>query len=152
MDLSDMKKGVRLVENQDETRGVYACLSYCWGECQAGQANSSNLLSNLEGIPLDDLPSTIVDALWLCHRLRIRYLWVDRLCIKQDDEKDWSEQASRMCEVYSRSALTISVPVCEDSSQSFLGRRRLGFKEPDKFIGIKHDDLIRKKHVLDHRR
>lgn len=141
-DPSDKKTGVRLVENQDETRGAYACLSYCWGQSNtdAGQTKRSNISSYLEGIPLDDLPSTIVDAIRLCHQLGIRYLWVDRLCIKQDDEKDWSKQASRMCEVYSRSALTISVPLCKESSESFLARRRLGFRERDEFTTITHKD------------
>jgi hypothetical protein len=45
-----------------------------------------------------------------------------------------------MCEVYSRSALTISVPLCKESSESFLARRRLGFRERDEFTTITHKD------------
>lgn len=56
----------------------------------------------------------------------------------QDDPKDWSEEASRMAEVYSRSALTISVPLCEDSSQGFLAERRKGFRQENGFHIIKH--------------
>lgn len=71
--------------------------------------------------------------------LGIRFLWVDRLCILQDDLNDWSKEASRMCEVYSRSVLTITVPLCQESSQSFLAKRRLGFRET-KFATTTHID------------
>lgn len=45
-----------------------------------------------------------------------------------------------MCEVYSRSTLTISVPVCEESSTSFLRERRLGFQLPTDLASITHTD------------
>jgi Heterokaryon incompatibility protein (HET) len=40
-------------------------------------------------------------------RLGERYLWVDRLCIIQDDERDKLEQMSHMDRVYSLAILTI---------------------------------------------
>ncbi|KAG6357434.1 hypothetical protein INS49_013311 [Diaporthe citri] len=55
---------------------------------------------------------------------------------------DWSREASKMCDVYSRSALTISVPICEESSQSFLAERRKGYQEqnPYSIITYKEND------------
>lgn len=131
LDPSDETKGIRLVETQGKMQGIYACLSYCWGdpETQIGQTCRENLPRQLQGIPFHELPNTVVDAVHLCFKLGLRFLWVDRLCIVQDDMSDWSLEASRMCDVYSRSALTISVPLCEDSSQSFLAERRKGFRE-----------------------
>lgn len=138
---SDQRTGVRLVETQGQKRGIYACLSYCWGDSsvQAGQTTHSNLASQLQGISVTMLPNTVADAIWLCYKLGIQFLWVDRLCILQDDQNDWSKEASRMCEVYSKSALTISVPICQDSSESFLAKRRLGFRGED-FAATKHMD------------
>lgn len=142
IDPSDKKSGVRLVENQDKKRGTYACLSYCWGDdasTQAGQTTHGNLASQLQGLSMSMLPNTVADTIWLCYKLGIRFLWVDRLCILQDDLNDWSKEASRMCEVYSRSALTISVPICQESSESFLAKRRLGFRD-ENFVATSYMD------------
>lgn len=38
-----------------------------------------------------------------------------------------------MCDIYSRSAITISVPICSQSSQSFLYKRYQGFQEQNQF-------------------
>lgn len=125
VDPSDEMRGVRLIETEGDMRWAYACLSYCWGvdTTQTGKTTSENLPQRLLGIPFNELPKTIIDAIYLCHKLGFRYLWVDRLCIMQDSQTDWLEQASKMCEIYSRSALTISVPICERSLQSFLVER-----------------------------
>jgi hypothetical protein len=48
-------------------------------------------------------------------RLGVRYLWIDSLCIIQDDE-DWAREASYMYDVYSNSYLTISATSANDSS------------------------------------
>lgn len=119
-------------------RGTYACLSYCWGDSknQTGQTTRKNLPRQLRGIAFQDLANTVVDAICLCYKLGYRFLWVDRLCIVQDDNKDWLEEAAKMCEVYSRSALTISVPICVESSQSFLEERKKGFREQRQFATI----------------
>lgn len=142
LDPSDETKGIRLVETQGKMQGIYACLSYCWGDpdTQIGQTCHENLPRHLQGIPFHDLPSTVVDAVHLCFKLGLRFLWVDRLCIVQDDMSDWSLEASRMCDVYSRSALTISVPLCNDSSQSFLAERCKGFREQNRYSTITYTE------------
>lgn len=123
-------------------RGIYACLSYCWGnsETQSGQTTRDKLSKHLEGIPFQDLPGTVADAVRLCRKLGFRFLWIDRLCIIQDDHGDWANEASRMCEVYSRSALTISVPICKESSQGFVAERRKGFREQGEFTTVTYSD------------
>lgn len=121
-------------------KGKYACLSYCWGvsKIQAGQTKKSNFSNHLRGILLNNLPNTVVEIIHLCNKLGFRYLWVDRLCIIQDDTEDWAREASKMCDIYSRSELTISVPICSESSQSpsqerykwwFLNQSRFGTME-----------------------
>lgn len=114
---------VRLVETYG-SKGEYACLSYCWGPvAQKSMTTKSNRDRYLKSIPLEELPETISDALKLCCKLGIRYLWVDSLCIIQDDEEDWYREASRMAGVYSKSALTLAVHLCEKSDESFLQKR-----------------------------
>lgn len=142
LDPSDETKGIRLVETQGKMQGTYACLSYCWGDpdTQIGQTCHENLRRQLQGIPFHNLPNTVIDAVHLCFKLGLRFLWVDRLCIVQDDMSDWSLEASRMCDIYNRSALTISVPLCKDSSQSFLEERRKGFREQNQYATVAYTE------------
>lgn len=116
---------VRLVETYG-SEGEYACLSYCWGPvAQRSMTTKSNRDRYMKSIPLEKLPETISDALKLCCKLGFRYVWIDSLCIIQDDEEDWNREASRMAGVYSKSALTLAVHLCEKSSESFLQKRQL---------------------------
>lgn len=127
-DPSKEQNPVRLIETRGIMRGAYVCLSYCWGnveKAQKGQTNKDNLARQLHSIVFKELPGTIIDAIHLCYKLGFRFLWVDRLCIVQDDMADWLMEASRMCDIYSRAALTIAVSLCDDSSQSFLSKRHM---------------------------
>lgn len=142
LDPSDETKGIRLVETQGKMLGTYACLSYCWGfKTQIGQTCCENLTRQLQGILFHDLPNTVVDAIHLCFKLGLCFLWVDWLCIVQDDISDWLLEVSKMCDVYSRSALTISVPLCEESLQSFLAERRKGFQERNQHSIITYTEI-----------
>lgn len=129
--------GVRLVETHGTMREEYACLSYCWGnsetQTQTGETTRANLSKKLRAITIESLPRTIIDAIYLCFQLGFRFLWVDRLCIIQDDARDWEKEASRMCDIYSRSALTITVPSCTHSSQSFLEKRQNAHQFAEKY-------------------
>ncbi|PMD17112.1 HET-domain-containing protein, partial [Hyaloscypha hepaticicola] len=88
----------------------YATLSHCWGSMShiRYQATTSTLLSLKERIPYKDLPRTYCDAISVCRALKIRYLWIDSLCIIQDSKEDWAREAANMAHVYSNSSLTIS--------------------------------------------
>lgn len=116
---------VRLVDT-NEVEGIYACLSYCWGSnCQVLLTTKGKLNEYRQEIPWRKLPSTISDAIKLCYRLGFKYLWVDSLCIVQDDDQDWLREASNMAGIYSRSALTLAIHLCNDASKSFLQKRLL---------------------------
>lgn len=107
--------------------GCYAALSYCWGVTpQVEKTTTSNRQRHLDGISLQILPKTIADAIRLCCRLGFDYVWVDALCIIQDDYEDWTREAAKMSEVYGNSALTIVPSIVRDSSESFVEARRAG--------------------------
>lgn len=103
-------------------RGVYAALSYCWGACSQRTTTKSTLKEHLVGIKVSTLPGVIRDAIRLCQSLGIPHLWVDALCIVQDDWEDWHHEAAEMAAIYGRSALTISAPQnthCDESFDTF---------------------------------
>lgn len=121
---NDRVTGVRLIDTSD-VEGIYVCLSYCWGtDRQASMTTTANRNEYRRAIPWQELPSTISDAIKLCYRLGYEYLWVDSLCIVQDDDQDWLRESSNMAGIYSRSALTLAVH-CDDASESFLQKRLL---------------------------
>lgn len=55
----------------------------------------------------DRLPRTIRDAIDLLRSLNQDYLWVDSICIVQDDERQKHDQISAMDRIYSSALFTI---------------------------------------------
>jgi len=48
------------------------------------------------------------DATTITHTLGFRYIWIDSLCIIQDDIAGWERESAKMASIYENSALTIS--------------------------------------------
>ncbi|KAF2660545.1 HET-domain-containing protein, partial [Lophiostoma macrostomum CBS 122681] len=67
-------------------------------------------------IPWAEVPQTFRDAIDLTRRLGIYYIWIDALCIVQDDLDDWRREGSRMADVYRNSYLTISAALSSHSA------------------------------------
>ena len=55
--------------------------------------------------------------------LGVRYLWIDALCIVQNDREDWVHEASLMGIVYSQALFTISADASKDTSTGILLKR-----------------------------
>jgi hypothetical protein len=87
----------------------YACLSHCWG---SSDLVTKTTVANLEEykyiIPETHLTKTFRDAVDICRRLNMNFLWIDSLCIIQDNENDWREQSARMASIYQNASLTIA--------------------------------------------
>lgn len=87
LDLQEAVTGiVRIVETTDR-EGRYAALSHCWGHPQRHPLKTvhATLQKHMSGIALSDLPRSFLDAIRVCQYLDIRYIWIDCLCICQDD-------------------------------------------------------------------
>ena len=61
-----------------------------------------------QNLPWHTIPRTYRDAIEVTQQLGIKYIWIDTLCIVQDDPEDWHRQSVRMASVYGNSYLTIS--------------------------------------------
>ena len=67
----------------------------------------SNIDRFRRDIPLESFPLTFRHAIEVTRSLGVRYLWIDSLCIVQDDVGDWEEEAGRMGYIYDNSYATI---------------------------------------------
>lgn len=125
----------RIVLVQNAPAGSpYIALSYCWGPDPSGTVTTKkdNVATHMDpqrGIGLSTLPQTIQDAVLVCRRLNVRYLWIDALCIVQDDGDDWRREAAQMCNVYQRSHVTIAAHRASACQHGFLGAQEFGRNE-----------------------
>jgi hypothetical protein len=87
--------------------GKYASLSHRWGVDRSFITTTANLDDRRQGIPWTDLPRTFQEAILYCLELGISYLWVDALCILQDDSRDWEIQSQKMADIYYQSFITL---------------------------------------------
>jgi hypothetical protein len=95
-------------DSNAETR-QYITLSYRWtAETKRTSLKTSNKNEYYESIPTRDWPKTYGDALSFARQLNVRYIWIDSLCIVQDDEKDWEEQAAQMDAIYTNGLLNLA--------------------------------------------
>lgn len=108
IDVGDCFHRPKIYESLPGEKGAYCALSYCWGLDQAFTITSSTLQDRKVAFHLDDVPKTIRDAIYFTRSLRIKYLWVDSLCIVQDSTEDWEHEAARMCTVYSCAVITFA--------------------------------------------
>jgi len=104
--------------------GPYVALSYCWGSKTNFTTTSSTLTERKAGFMWRCLPKTIQDAIAITRHLNIRYIWIDALCIIQDDRADWEAEAANMASIYEGALLTISATVAADVEDGFLVSRR----------------------------
>ncbi|KAK4121894.1 HET-domain-containing protein [Parathielavia appendiculata] len=104
--------GVRLHVSQGET-APYTALSHCWGRKPFLRTLSGSLDAHRSGIPWARLPTTFQGAVEFTRKLGIRYLWIDSLCIIQDDQHDWCREATKMVSVYQNATLAISAAKSE---------------------------------------
>jgi hypothetical protein len=85
----------------------------------------SNISERLSGFSMEELPRTLKDAVRTARALGVDYLWIDAICIIQDDSEDWSKEASRMGKIYNHAYLTIAATNSESSFDGFLQDREL---------------------------
>jgi Heterokaryon incompatibility protein (HET) len=121
--------------------GHYAALSHSWGRIGHFTTSRASIAARKEGIEIKELPKTFQDAMEIARRMGIRYLWIDSLCICQDDVEEWARQSAEMAAIYSNAYLTIAAAHTEDNSGGCFNRpsrRRhvpIQFTAPDSTSG-----------------
>lgn len=101
----------------------YVALSHCWGGSKPLSLVKARLEEFKKHISLSDLPNTFKDAITVTQQLQLPYLWIDSLCIIQDDTTDWEQEAARMADVYSKAFLVVTGSSSPNPETPFLGPR-----------------------------
>ncbi|KAH7466711.1 hypothetical protein FOMA001_g15884 [Fusarium oxysporum f. sp. matthiolae] len=96
----------------------YVALSYVWGSSPSDDTSSSKKNA---GKVLPPLPKTIEDSMCVTKSLSMRYLWVDRYCIDQQDPRDKHRQIQQMDLIYLGAQLTIIAAAGEDPNHGLPG-------------------------------
>jgi hypothetical protein len=98
----------------------YIALSYKWGKSNNVTTTKSTLDDHKKGIMFHKLPKTIRDATMVARQLEVKYLWVDAICIVQDDASDWEQEAAKMGTIYMHSYCTIAAHAADNADDGFL--------------------------------
>jgi len=114
---------VYLRETKGEN-GAYITLSYVrGGSTRIPTTTSDNIVERRNGILVSSLPKTFQDVITIARKLNVPYVWIDALCIIQDDEEDWNREVGQMARIYQFSLLTVAATGAEDASKGcFLNR------------------------------
>lgn len=112
-------KAIRLVEPQGQS-GKYIAVSHCWGRSHRIKTTKATIEQFKSEITYSSLPKTFKHAVVYARELNIRYLWIDTLCIIQDDHLDWEREASKMGWFYKNAYLTIAASSSSDDSSGLF--------------------------------
>lgn len=106
----------------------YTALSYCWGRSHSQwvTTTTATLADRKHDIPFSTLPRTIHDVIMFARLLGFEYIWIDALCIIQDDPEDWMAEAARMGDVYGAAELVLSANVTGDCTRPTVGNQIFG--------------------------
>lgn len=119
---------VKLRKHKNE-RDRYIALSHCWGSSPACTTTSKNIKAYQQSVPWEALPTTFRDAIIFTLELEVHHLWVDSLCIIQENAKDWEVESSRMADVYQNAYLTLAATAASNGSEGCFSVKRKSVKE-----------------------
>ncbi|TGJ87810.1 hypothetical protein E0Z10_g981 [Xylaria hypoxylon] len=140
--LVELGTTLRIVESASIKPSVYVALSHCWGklsELERFCAFNHNISHLKEFIDFNSLPKTFRDAITVARGIGVNYLWIDSLCIIQDNKDDWEHELARMEQVFSSAYCTIGASSSKSSLQGFLN-----YRKPRACIEIKPSDKDKK--------
>lgn len=134
---------IHLVRGQaQDSRLKYVALSHRWGYRSSDEEwtnpdgsiksfcttddNFDEFKDPTRGIDFAALPKTFRDAVEVTRGLGIEYLWIDSLCIiqNQPDNADFNRESRRMGDVYGGAYCTIASTGAEGTVDGFLNERK----------------------------
>lgn len=125
--LIEVGSSLKLVDSDEVDSSPYIALSHCWGLLEEKErfcAFTHNIAQLKKSIDFERLPLTFKDAVSVVRGLGFRYVWIDSLCIIQDDDLDWETEAGKMEQVFSDAHFTIAASSAKLSNEGFLLPRK----------------------------
>ncbi|TGO51974.1 hypothetical protein BCON_0150g00060 [Botryotinia convoluta] len=118
IDIADMK----IVKMGIHEVPKYFILSYVWGRPPflLLEKKNENEFSTPGSLTTKRIPQTILDAIDITRRFEVRYLWVDALCIVQDDLENKMHEIDRMHIIYAQASMTIVAATGDDANFGLL--------------------------------
>jgi hypothetical protein len=118
---------IRILETHFRPGERYIALSHCWGkptneEKKQYCTTHENYQQRLKGFSIYDLPRTFQDAIEMVRALGLRFLWIDAICIIQEDEGDWYKESARMKDVFTTAYCTIAIDSAKGWTEGFRER------------------------------
>jgi len=108
-----------LVETKDWSSAEsirYVTLSHRWAANQMPKLTRSNIAELMTSIDAKTLPPVFADAIEISRTLEVPYIWIDALCIIQNDAEDWDKEAALMGQVYSNAFCNLGASAAAEKS------------------------------------
>lgn len=111
----------------------YAAVSHRWGDPELMfRTLRRNFDDRLQGMDEEGMPKVLQDAIKVTRAIGLRYLWMDTVCLIQDDEADKGKEIPKMGDYYANAFFTIFTSSSRDSTISFINTRNR-YYEPHRF-------------------
>jgi hypothetical protein len=102
--------------------GLAIALSHCWGPIDRMRLRTTreSYDTHVAGISYEQLPQTSKDKVVLILGISIKCVWIDSLCIIQNDKEDWHAQAQEMGDLYRNATLVVAAAGASDSTDGLF--------------------------------
>ena len=122
--LKILSSRIQLVDNSLKHPGEYCALSYCWGKEKPPMLKKDNYeIMTSKGIRYEELPLCYQDAVVIAKGLKLKYIWIDSLCIIQDNPHDFGLECAKMGGIFGDATITIVVSELHSVYESFIDRQ-----------------------------
>lgn len=132
---------VQIISTDESQQYSYATLSYQWGgpDAQPPKLSRTQRASDneawiqkeelVQGIPVSRLPQLFQDALSITRFCGLEYLWIDSLCIPQDQDaegrnEDWETEAEKVGGIYSGGVFNIAATDSRNCKEGILPEKK----------------------------
>jgi len=141
---------IAMVETYEKPiEGEYATLSHCWGKTPHLRLLWENYTEFERSIKLSQLQRVYREAIEITLRLGVSYLWIDSLCICQDDKQDWNEEASKMFDIYRNAAFNIGATGASDGDGQCFVNHNVDLLHPCLFNMVLENKASKKPRLRD---
>jgi hypothetical protein len=119
---ADGSEPIKIVEDPGPDE-EYLAVSYRWGGAGTMLTTAKTFELFHTSIPPDQLPQTFQDAINIARDFGVGHIWIDSLCIVQDDSNDWETESAKMADIYNGALMTIMAASASDSQGGFFRDR-----------------------------